>query len=104
MNFDAFNIVSIPMLKNAAADLLAMLAARLVPTNNQCSIELISRLDVPDNIMNLRVFDDDLQILEFLTNDENFKGSVIDDKNIKQAFEVEILYPKELKLWKECSI
>ena len=30
--------------------------------------------------MNLRVFDDKLQILEFLTNDESFKGAVIDEE------------------------
>ena len=65
-NFDVFNIMSIPRLKNAAADLLATLAARLVPTNNRCSIELIFRTAVPDNITNLRVFDDYPQILEFL--------------------------------------
>ena len=34
MNFDAFNIVSIPGLKNAAIDLLVTSATRLVPTNN----------------------------------------------------------------------
>ena len=80
MNFDAFSIVSIPRLKNTATDLLATSAARLVPTNNRCSIELIFKPVVLDNITNLRVFDDDPQILEFLTKDENFKGVVIDDK------------------------
>ena len=80
MNFDAFNIVSIPRLKNAATDILATSIARLVPTNNRCSIELILRPAVPNNITNLRVFDEDPQILEFLTNDENFKESVIDDE------------------------
>ena len=60
--------------------MLATSAARLVPTNNRCSIELICRPDVPVNITNLRVFDDDPQILEFLTNDENFKEYVIDDE------------------------
>ena len=35
-NFDAFNITSIPRLKNASADLLATSATRLVPTNNKC--------------------------------------------------------------------
>ena len=63
MNFDVFNIVSIPRLKNAAVDLLATSNARLVPTNNRCSIELHFRPVVPDNIMNLRVFNDDPQIL-----------------------------------------
>ena len=79
-NFDAFNIVSIPRLKNAATDLLAISTARLVPTNNRCSIEVIFRVAVPYSITNIRVFDDDPRILEFLTNDENFKGVLIDDE------------------------
>ena len=61
-NFNAFNINSIPRLENAAADLLATYAARLVPTNIKCSIELIFRPFVPNNVTNLRVFDDDQQI------------------------------------------
>ena len=79
-NFYAFNIVSIPRFKNAAADLLATSTARLVPMNNKCSIELLSRPLVPDMITNLRVFDDDQQILECLMNDETFKGAIIDDE------------------------
>ena len=79
-NFDAFNIYFIPRLKNVATDLLATSAARLVPTNNKCSIELIFKSSVPDNVTNLRVFDDDQQILEFLTNEETFKDAVIDDE------------------------
>ena len=63
VNFNAFNIVSIPRLKNAAADLLATSASRLVPTNKWCSIKLIFRPAIPDNITNLRVFDDNPQIL-----------------------------------------
>ena len=57
--FYAFNIISIPRLKNAAADLLATSTARLVPSNNMCSIELLFRPFVPDMITNLRVFYDD---------------------------------------------
>ena len=49
----AFNIVSIPRLKNAAANLLATSAVRHVPTNNPCSIELLSRPSVQDMITNL---------------------------------------------------
>ena len=78
-NFYAFNIVSIPQLKNAAADLLATSAARLVPSNNRCSIELLFRPSVPDMITNLWVFDDDQQILECLMNGETFKGAIIND-------------------------
>ena len=52
-NFYAFNILSIPRLKNAVVDLLATSAARLVPTNNKCSIELLFRPSVPDMITSL---------------------------------------------------
>jgi len=51
--FNTFNIVSIPRLKNAAAHLLATSAARLVPSNNRCSVELLFRPSVPDMITNL---------------------------------------------------
>ena len=79
-NFHAFNISSIPRVKNVATDLLGTSAARMVPTNNICSIELLFRPSVPDNITNLRVFDDDQQILKFLMNDDIFKGAIIDDE------------------------
>ena len=49
-------------------------------TNNKCSIELIFRPFIPDNGTNLRVFDDDERFIDFLTNDETFKESVIDDE------------------------
>ena len=80
INFHAFNIYSIPGAKNAAVDLLVTLAARLVPTNNRCSIKLLFRPSIPDNITNLRVFDDDQQILECIMNDYTFKGAIIDDE------------------------
>ena len=81
INFHTFNIVSIPRLKNATADLLATSVVRLVPSNNRCSIELLFRPSVPDNITNLRVFDNDHQILECLMNDDTFiKGPIIDDE------------------------
>ena len=59
INFHPFNIASIPRLKNAAADLLATSAARLVPSNNRFSIQLLCRTSILDMITNLRVFDDD---------------------------------------------
>ena len=59
INFHAFNIVSIPRLKNATADLLATLAARILPSNNRCSIELLFKPSVPDMITNIQVFDND---------------------------------------------
>ena len=80
MHFNAFNINAVPRLKNVAADLLATSASRLVPTNNKCFIELIFRPSVTDNVTNLRVFDGDEQIINFLTNEEPFKGSIIDEE------------------------
>ena len=80
-NFNAFNINSIPRFQNAAANFLVVSIARLVPTNNKCSIELIFRPSILNNVTNLRVFDDDQHIIDFLKNDETFKDSVIDDED-----------------------
>ena len=96
-NFYAFNILSIPRLKNAAADLLATSAARLVPTNKKCSIKLLFRPSVPDMITNLRVFDDDQQILECLMNDETFKGAIIDDEEHQAELKFNNFIPKGVK-------
>ena len=79
-HFNAFNINSIPILQNVSVDLLATSASRLVPTNHKYSIELIFKPPVADNITNLRVFDDDEQIINFLTNNEAFQEFVIDDE------------------------
>ena len=96
-NFNAFNINSIPRMQNVAADLLATSAVRLVPTNNKCLVELIFRPSVPYNVTNLRVFDDDQQILEFLTNNETFKDSVIDDEDHEANLQSENFIPKRVR-------
>ena len=80
MHFNTFNINAVPRLQNAAADLLATSASRLVTTNNNCSIELIFRPSVPENVTNMRVFDDNEQLIEFFTNEESFKESIIDEE------------------------
>ena len=95
--FNAFNIVSIPRLKNAVADLLATSVARLVPSNNQCSVELLFRPLVLDMITNLQVFDDDQQILECLTNDETFKGAIIDDEEHQAELKFDNFIPKGVR-------
>ena len=79
-NFNAFNISLIPRMQNAATDFLVVSTARLVTTNKKCAIELIFRPTAPYNVTNLRVFDDDEQIIDFVMNDENFKYFVIDDE------------------------
>ena len=95
--FSAFNIVSIPRLKKAAADLLATSAVRLVSSNNRCSVELLFRPSVPDMITNLRVFDNDQQIIECLTNDETFKGAIIDDEEHQAELKFDNFIPKGVR-------
>ena len=77
--------------------MLDTLVARLVLSNNRCSIELLFRLSVPDMITNLRVFDDDQQILECLTNDETFKGSIIDDEEHQAELNFNNFIPKGVR-------
>ena len=79
-HFNAFNINAIPIIQNVVDDLLTTSTSRLVPTNNKCYIEQIFRPSVPNSITNLRVFNDDEKIINFLTNDEVFKESIIDDE------------------------
>ena len=52
-NFNAFNINSIPILQNVVADFLVVFVARLVLTNNNCSIELIFRPSILDKCYKL---------------------------------------------------
>ena len=97
INFHAFNIVSIPTLKNVAVDLLATLAAILVPSNNRCSNELLFRPFVPDMITNLWVFDNDQQILECLMNDDTFKGAIIDHEEHQAELKFKNFIPKGVR-------
>ena len=59
---------------------MATSTSKLVPTNHKCFIEHIYIPSVADNIKNMRLFDDDEGIIDFLTTDEAFKESVIDDE------------------------
>ena len=91
------NINSIPRLQNVATDFLAFCVARLVPSNNKCSIELIFRPSIAANITNLRVINDDQQIIFFLTNEETFKDSVINDEEHQANLQSGTFIPKGVK-------
>ena len=82
-HFDAFNIMSVPRFQNQETDLLANVASKLIPSENFTSdffsVELIFRPSIPDNIFNWRVYDNDVQVLNLLTNDDTFKYSSIDE-------------------------
>ena len=63
--------------------MLANVASKLIPLKNLSldffSVELIFRPSIPDNIFNWRVFDNDVQVLNFLMNEDTFKDSAIDE-------------------------
>ena len=75
--------MSVPRSQNQEAYLLANVASKLIPSKNftpdSFSVELIFRPSIPDNLFNWCVFYNDFQVLNFLTNDDTFKDSTIDE-------------------------
>ena len=94
---NAFNIISFPRIQNVATNFLVVATARLVPTNNKFSIELIFKPSIPDNVTNLRVFDDDQQIKYFFKNDDTFKDSIIDYEEHQSNLQKENFMPKGVR-------
>ena len=74
---------------NATVDNLANAAARFTPLRDGFSIEIVYKPFVPENITNLRVFDDDQQVLEFMLNTEVFKDAVIEEADHDQTLQEE---------------
>ena len=89
--FIAFNISSIPRLQNASADLLANIASKLIPSEDyspdRFSIELIFRPSIPDNITNWRIFNDDPDIVSFLTSEGSYTNQIIDEDQHDQQLQ-----------------
>jgi len=81
--FSAFNISSIPRSQNSAADLLANVASKLLPSEDyspdRFSVELLFRPSIPDNITNWRVFNHDEDILQFLTSEKSYDNQIIEE-------------------------
>jgi hypothetical protein len=69
-----------PHSQNVVVDTLANATSRFTPLNNGFTVELLFRPFVPDNITNWRVFNDDSQLIDFLTNVYMFQDYVIDDE------------------------
>ena len=82
-SFSAFNIKYVPRSQNFDVHLLANTASRLIPLEGLSpqtfSIELMYRPYILDNVTNWKVFDDDQQILDFLSAQNTFKGMAIDE-------------------------
>jgi hypothetical protein len=83
-HFEAFNITIIPITKNILVDSSASAASRLLPLEDfEASwfiVELIYKPSVPNNISNWKLFKGDEHIINFLTNQDNFKDLAIDDE------------------------
>jgi ribonuclease HI len=83
-HFEAFNITTIPRKKNTLVDSLATASSRLSPLEDyeasRFTVELLYKPSVPNNISNWKVFEGDEHIINFLTNQENFKDLAIDDE------------------------
>eukprot|EP00253_Pinus_taeda_P004920 PITA_04920 len=81
--FLAFNISSIPRSQNSAADLLANVASKLLPSEdyspNRFSVELLFRPSILDNVTNWRVFNHDDEILQFLTSEKSYDNQIIEE-------------------------
>jgi hypothetical protein len=70
--------------KNILVDSLATIASRISPLEDYEAswfmIELLYKPSVPNNISNWKVFEGDEQIINFMTNQDNFKDLAIDDE------------------------
>ena len=70
-HFVAFNISPIPRIQNVGVDILVNIASKLIPSEyfspDKFSIELSFFPSIPNSITNFRVFNDDEDILDFLT-------------------------------------
>ena len=82
-HFSAFNISSVPRSQNSAADLLANVASKLLPSKdyspNRFSVEFLFRPSIPDNVTNWRVFNHDEDILQFLTSEKSYDDQIIEE-------------------------
>ena len=99
-SFSSFNIFLVPRYLNTDVDLLANVASQFIPLKNfepnAFSLELIYRPSIPDNITNWRVFNDDEQIINFLTMEDTFKGSVIEEEQHHAEIKQESTEPPKM--------
>jgi hypothetical protein len=83
-SFEAFNIIIVPRIKNTLVDALATTTSRLSPLEyyeaSRFAVEHLYKPSVPNNISNWKVFEGDEKIVDFPTNEENFKDLSIDDE------------------------
>jgi len=88
-NFQAFNIIFVPCTRNIAANALKNVASRMSLIRDRFTIEILYKPSIPDNITNLRMFNDDRQTLHFMANVDVFKDVVIDNDEHERSLQAE---------------
>jgi len=63
------------------------MSSRFIPPDDGFSVEMIFRPLIPENITNWRVFNNDIQIIKFLTSSYTFQDAVIDDESHQQELQ-----------------
>jgi len=86
--FDVFNITMIPRENNTLSNSLATVASRMSPLEDYdaswFTVEPLYKPLVLKNISNWKVFESDEQIINFLTNQDNFKYLAIEDEEFQE--------------------
>jgi ribonuclease HI len=87
-HFEAFHITTIPRAKNMIVDSLATASSRLSPLHDyeafRFIVELLYKPYVPNNISNWKIFEGDEHIINFLTDQDNFKYLAIEDEAFQE--------------------
>lgn len=106
-NSEHFEINSVPRAQNIDA-ICCQMWHEIAPVEKKSlkefSVEIIFHPSIPDNVTNIRVFDDDAQIIHFLTLEDTFHSSIIDksqhdlllNANVLNENEQENLMPKSI--------
>lgn len=80
---EALNVKLIPRRKNIVIDVLGISTSALQPIerkkHKRFFMELVFAPSIPENIINLQVFQDDQHILEFIMCSGLFEDQTIDD-------------------------
>lgn len=83
-SFKAFNITPLPREENKLVDLLATLAANLVPVSRtkwkEFTIEMVPCPSVPSNVENFQAFANDVHILQFMNGTGAFEAQHVEEK------------------------
>lgn len=94
-HFLAFNVSPIPRMKNASADFLVNVSFKLIPheefSPEQFSTKMIFCPSILDNVKISWFFNDDANIINFLTFEETYDEQIIDkdshDKELNKSYD-----------------